>query len=96
MKFKVGDLVGSVAADSTKSRWTVTRMGCYKPDDGGMIVADARGNLYNIPKEHMQYMFLAHEMCDHDWKRLDLFRTTEFCCTKCSTTRPFDKERDAA
>jgi hypothetical protein len=34
--------------------------------------------------------------CDHDWKRLDLFRTTEFCCTKCPATREFDRERDSA
>ena len=31
----------------------------------------------------------------HEWKRITLFRTDEFCCTKCSAVRPFDKEKDA-
>lgn len=34
--------------------------------------------------------------CQHEWKRLDLFRTTEFHCTKCPAMRPFDKEKDEA
>lgn len=34
--------------------------------------------------------------CTHEWRRLDLFRTTEFHCTKCPAMRPFDKEKDEA
>jgi len=32
----------------------------------------------------------------HDWKRVDLFRTTEFHCKCCPAVRPFDKEKDEA
>lgn len=34
--------------------------------------------------------------CSHEWKRLDLFRTTEFHCAHCNAMRPFDIEKDEA
>ena len=40
--------------------------------------------------------FIEFAKCNHNWKRLDLFRTTEFHCAKCSAVRPFDKEKDEA
>lgn len=34
--------------------------------------------------------------CDHEYKRIKLFRTDEFHCTKCPHVRPFDIEKDEA
>jgi hypothetical protein len=34
--------------------------------------------------------------CQHEWKRIDLFRTTEFHCKHCPVVRPFDIEKDEA
>ena len=34
--------------------------------------------------------------CQHEWKRIDLFMSTEFHCIHCTVTRPFDIEKDAA
>ncbi len=42
-----------------------------------------------------QFVFVL-DGCDHEWKRLDLFRTTEFHCKHCATVRPFDIEKDEA
>ena len=44
----------------------------------------------------LQLLILKTEGCDHQWKRLDLFRTTEFHCTLCPCVRPFNIETDEA
>lgn len=51
------------------------------------------GQIYMVM---LQLLVLKLEGCEHQWKRINLFRTDEFHCTKCPAIRPFDIEKDEA
>jgi hypothetical protein len=44
----------------------------------------------------LTHVIIKRAECAHQWKRLDLFRTTEFHCKLCAAIRPFNIEMDEA
>lgn len=59
-------------------------------------ISDANRPGGRVYKADLRQFILTKHTCQHEWKRLDLFRTTEFHCKHCPATRAFDKEKDEA
>lgn len=63
--------------------------------DDHTLLARREDTSNEVPGD-MRLLYVEFLECVHQWQRLDLFRTTEFCCKLCPAVRPFNIETDEA